>query len=462
MININNRSRRKFLADMAKLGVALPFAGQMLGQNAFAAPPGYDNILFMYIPNGVQPLHWNPSITGNISTSSELSFGLGALKDWHSNIIVLKNIYVDVQAGNGNDGGEGGGHTKAQAGCMTGNYDDDSIASIDHLIAEKLNNKGVLSVGVRTGNATAEADGKTFSLMVSKPRGVRNDSRPIPNNNPFDVATKLKARVTMTPPDPLQTKIYAAAMADMAELTANPLPAARQLKLEQHSAALTKLKNRVQEGTLNVNFDFTQTETFGLGDSLGAKPNKVELIAQFPALCKAHINNVVASFANGLYRVATLQMSTGNENSGRAIYNFEDCWAMANLAKAQGAGNHLADRGNEGDHASHGPSHFSNSCSFQGQTRWHGSMVAYALEQLKAAQILDKTLVVMFSEEGDHNHDLRYGGVLVAGGTGGGLQMGRVIDCGSRGGGGTRKLFGDIARWMNAPTTEGGWSGGII
>ena len=66
MININNRSRRKFLADMAKLGVALPFAGQMLGQNAFAAPPGYDNILFMYIPNGVQPLHWNPSITGNI------------------------------------------------------------------------------------------------------------------------------------------------------------------------------------------------------------------------------------------------------------------------------------------------------------------------------------------------------------------------------------------------------------
>lgn len=462
MITSNHPTRRKFLSDMAKLGLALPFAGQMLGQNAFAAGAGYKNVLFMYIPNGVQPKYWNPTITGAINTSSELSFGLGALKDWHSNIIVLKNIYVDIEAGNGNNGGEGGGHTKAQAGCLTGNYGDEVTPSIDHLIAEKLGDKGVLSLGVRTGNATVDADGKTYSLMVSKPRGVRNDSRPIPNNNPFDVATKLKSRISAAPVDPVQSKIYATAMADMAALSATQLSAVRQLKLDQHQAALAKLKNQQQEGVLNRDFDFSQTETFGLGDSLAAKPNKIELIAQFPALCKAHINNVVASFANGLYRVATLQISTGNENSGRAIYNFDDCWAMANLAKAQGAGVYLAPQNNEGDHASHGPSHNIDSCSFQGQVRWHGSMVAYALQQLQAAGILDDTLVVMFSEEGDHNHDLRFGGVLVAGGTGGGLQMGRVIDCGSQGGSGTHKLYGDIARWLGAPATEGPWSSGIL
>lgn len=449
MKDINNRSRRKFLSDMAKLGVALPFAGQMIGQNAFGAT-GYKNVLFIYTPNGVHPQHWNPAQTGAISGSNELSFGLGALKDWHSNIIVLKNIYVDIEGGGG---GDGGGHTNAQQGCFTGDRSNESAPSLDYLIAEKLG-KGVLSVGVRTGSEK--------SIMISKPRNVINAERPIPNNNPFDVATKLKSRVTAVPADPLQTKVYEAAMADMTALSAIKLADARQLKIDQHQAALAKLKDKQAEGTDKYPFDFSQTETLGLTESLGSKSNKLQLIAQFPELCKAQINNVAAAFANGLYHVATLQLSTGNENSGRAIYNFNECWEMSNLAKTRGAGAYLAPQGNEGDHASHGPSHNTDSCSFQGQTRWHGSMLAYALKQLKALEILDETLVVMFSEEGDHNHDLHYGGVIVAGGTGGGLSMGRVIDCGSSPGNGTHKLFGDIARLVGAPLSGGPWKSGII
>ncbi|HWV16189.1 MAG TPA: DUF1552 domain-containing protein, partial [Cellvibrio sp.] len=437
-----------------KAGVALPFAAQMIGQNAFAAG-GYKNVLFMYAPNGVHPTHWNPNFTGKISSSNELSFGLGSLKDWHNNIIVLKNIYIDIEGGGG---GDGGGHTNAQLGCLTGNHYDEAIPSIDHMIAEKLGNKGVLSVGVRTGNGM-EA-GK--SLMVSKPRNVGNSNRPIPNNNPFDVATKLKSRVTPTPPNPLQAKVFAAAAADMTALSGTKLADARQLKIDQHQAALAKLKDQQQEGTLNVNFDFSQKETLGLTESFSSKANKLELIAQFPELCKAQINNVVASFANGLYRVATLQMSTGNENMGRVVYNFEECWTMSQLAKSQNVGSYLADKGNEGDHMSHGPSHKLDSCSFQGQTRWHSSMMAYAMQQLKAAGILDETLVVLFSEEGDNNHDLQFGGIVVGGGAGAGLSMGRVIDCGSSKGNGTHKLFGDVARWAGAQTTEGPWKSGII
>lgn len=455
MKDINSHSRRKFLSNMAKLGVALPFASQMLGQKALAAA-GYKRVLFMYSPNGVHPVHWNPSFTGAISGSQELSFGLGSLKEWHSNIIVLKNIYVDIDGGSGGGGGEGGGHTNAQMGCLTGNFNDNNLPSIDNLIAEKLGNKGVLSVGVRTGNDKP--------LMVSKPRGFGNGDRPVPNNNPFDVATKLKARVTPVPADPLQTKVYAAAVADLEALSGTKLAADRQVKIAQHQAALAKLKDKVQEGTLpnGVDFDFTQTETLGLTESVGSKSNKAALIAQFPDLCRAQINNVVAAFGAGLYNVATLQMSTGNENSGRAIYTFDECWNMASLAKQQGAGSYLAPQSNEGDNASHGPSHNTDNCAFQGQTRWHSSMMAYAMKKLKENGLLDDTLVVLFSEEGDHNHDLRYGGIVVGGGTGGGLNMGRVIDCGSTGGSGTHRLFGDIAKLMGTTMTEGPWKSGII
>jgi len=460
MKDINNRSRRKFLADMAKVGVALPFAGQMFGQHAFAAGAGYKNVLFMYMPNGVHHEYWNPSITGTIpANSGELSFGLGSLKDWHQNIIVLKNIYIDIESGGG---GDGGGHTKAQAGCMTGDYSNEALPSIDYMISEKLGTKGVLNVGVRTGNGTASEAGQSFSLMVSKPRGVKNSDRPIPNNNPADVAAKLQARVSPTPVDPLKAKVYDAAIADMAVLSSTKLADDRQGKIDQHQAALTKLKNKQQEGVFKIPFDSSVSETISLTDSITSKSNKTDLIEQFPLLIKAQINNIVAAFANGLYNVATLQMSTGNENGGRAIYSFNDCWAMSQLAKDQGVGSYLAPRGNDGDHASHGPSHNTGSCSFQGQTRWHSSMMAYAMQQLSAQGLLDQTLVVLFSEEGDNNHDLRYGGIVVGGGTGGGLSFGRVIDCGSAAGSGTHKLFGDVARWMGAPMTEGPWKSGII
>lgn len=457
MTHIKTQTRRKFLKNMARAGAMLPFAGQMLSQNAFAAGSGYKNVLFIYHPNGIHYNHWLPQITGPINTTNELSFGLGALKQHHNNIIVFKNIYIDIEK---DGGGNGNGHTHAQLGCLTGDWGNDALPSIDHLIAEKLGNQGVLSLGVRTGNSTNE--GK--SLMVSKPRGVVNAERPIPNNNPFDVATKLSSRVAPPPADPLQGKIYAASIADMNALPKAQLIEGRQGKIKLHQDALLRLKDKQAEGVLNVPFNFDVKETLAAKDNVKGSANAKELFEQFPALCKAQIDNAVAAFANKLHRVATLQLSTGNENDGRVNYSFDECWDMTLLARERNAGNsfveRIADR-SHGDHASHSASHNVNSCSFQAQVRWHFSLVGYALEKLKSAGILDETLIVTISDEGDSDHELSRGGIVVAGGTGGGLSMGRVIDCGSAPGG-THKLFGDIARWLGASVNEGPWKSGII
>jgi hypothetical protein len=460
MFDINNSSRRKFILDMAKAGVLLPFAGQMFGQKAVAGT-AYKNILFLYQPNGVQANSWNPvQDTGAITTSGELSFGLGPLQPWHNNIIVFKNIHVDIESGGG---GDGGGHKDQVRGCLTGNHRDDGGASIDHLIAEKLGNKGVLSLGVRTGNDS--------QMKVSKPRNVGTKNRPTPNNNPFDVATKLKAKINPTAVDPLQQKVYAAVLADMATLSSETLIGDRQAKVEQHLVALKNLKDRQQQGTLNIDFDFSQKETLADGESILGKANARELFSQFPALCKAQINNIVAAFANGLHSVATLQLSVGDENTGLANYSFDECWDAVQAARAQIPNATIVGNRWDNEHASHGASHRVDWCQAHAQVRWHSSILAYTLQQLKDKGILDETLVVTISDEGDGaEHNLAKGSIVLAGGANNGLQMGRVINCGngnqdSRFNGfnkGTHQLFGDIAKLLGAMPSEGSWKNGII
>lgn len=453
MKDINNFSRRKFITNMAKAGAMLPFAGQMLGQNAFAAG-GYTNILFLYHPNGVQPSSWNPTVTGDISNfGNELSFGLGSLKDWHKNLIVFKNICIDIE--NPDGGGDGGGHKDPMKGCMTGDrYASTGSASIDHLIAEKLG-QSVLSLGVRTGSSSI--------MKASKPRNVDNDNRPTPNSNPFDVATKLKARLAPTPVDPLQGKVYDTAIAEAEALltSASGLSVARKNKIEQHRDALIAMKNKAQEGTGDATFGFVK-EPLADGQSIsGTQDQKIALFSQFPALCKAQIDNVVGAFKTGLNRVATLQLATGDENGGFANYCFDECWDMVQLAKSRGVGTSTHERWYN-EHSSHTASHNPGWHQTHAQVRWHMSLVDYTLKKLSENGILDKTLVVTISDEGDGaTHDLYKGSIVLAGGTGGGLSMGKVIDCNGVAGSGTYKLFGDIAKLMNV-TVGGPWKSGII
>lgn len=446
MVDIKSNSRRSFLKDMAKASVLLPFAGQLISQEAFAAAAGYKNILFFYTPNGQHPEYWNPKQgTGPITTTEELSFPLGSLKEWHNNIIVLKNIWIDIDEQK--NAGAGGGHSNAILGCLTCNHN----VSIDHLIAEKLDQKagtknGVLNVGVRTGTNSGD--------MISKPRGAE---RKTPENNPFELATKLQSRLSREPVDPLQTSVYAAVMSDMAAIANDKLGAERQGKIDQHQAALERLKNKQQEGNLRgVPFDFDTKETF----SGSPASNDYAAWNEIPKLCRSQINNIVAAFANELHSVATLQISIGGENPQRMLYNFDECWDMV-LQARRGAGSGTQGRDDKTFQASHEPSHNNGHYSFQAQSRWHNSLLAYTLNKLKALNILDETLIVMFSEEGGNNHTLDDGSMILAGGTGGGLlKMGRVIDCGKNTG--SRELFGDIAKLMGAPATEGPWRTGVV
>jgi hypothetical protein len=460
MNSITNHSRRKFLMNLAKAGSLLPFAGHLLGQNVFAQNGGAKRVLFLYHPNGVPPVSWNPAdgVTSIASSTQELSFCLGPLAPWHSKIIVLKNIFIDIESGGG---GNGGGHTNAQQGVLTGNYHiNSSSASIDHLIAKRLNelNPGarqdVLSLGVRNGS-----DRHT---VISKPFNESSDSRSIPNNNPRDVAQKLSAKVTAEPISDYQKRIYDAVLSDFDDLASAALDGVRKEKINQHLIALQRLKDRASVGLGNIPFNLNAIEDTATGSL------SVEKKWEFPLLAKAQMDNIVAAFANGLHRVATLQLAAGNEHSNWTNFAFEECWQLNMLAKERMPNLHLTPREPSGEHATHGPSHNFGNTPAHAQTRWYNTFLAYTLNQLNEAGILDDTLVVMFAETGDSSaHNNSQGSIIVAGGAGGSLPMGRVINCGTgqvdHRTQGTHQLFGDIARLMGVTgLQESYWTGGVI
>ncbi len=446
MLDLHNRSRRKFLMNLAKTGAILPFASQLMGQKAFAAGTA-KNVLFLYKPNGFVPTGWNPAQgSGSISGTNELSFALAPLKKWNSKLIVLKNIVISTRP----DGsGSGGGHADGLKGCLTGDMDNGNAASIDHMIAARLKQLNsaapgdVLSLGVRTGEDKIK--------VLSQPLNS-GGSRPIPDNNPRAVMERLKSKMNVVPLDPLEKSIYDALLTDFDDLSSAMLESTRKNKIDEHKNALTRLRDRVNFGSGQYTFN-ENTEA----DTTQNKTPTAEQKLRFPHLCRAQVDNVVGAFANGLHRVATLQLAAGDEHPGYVDYFFDECLATNKLAVEQLGKSPVNDFNR---HYGHTASHLDGEAANHGQSRWHYNIMAYALEQLEAQGILDETLVVMFSEVGDHQHVGSNGSMVVAGGANGGLTMGRIIDCNHSGN--TLQLYGDIARVMGATNIGGPWRSGLI
>lgn len=457
MTTLNNNSRRKFLMNLARTGALLPFAGQLIGTNAFAQTAGAKRVLFLYYPNGVVPYTWRPTQdSGAITNGTELSFGLGPLKDYHNKMIVLKNCTLDIGPG-------AGAHKNDMRGILTGNNEiSNGSASIDHLIAEKLGNLGVLNLGVRNGTDS--------SMMISKARNRSTMDRDLPNNDPKVVSQNLASRVGGGGITDLQRRMYETILTDFDNLASASLDSVRKSKIDEHAAALRNLKDQAGVGACG----FTTTTVTDSSYLSTGQLTQTEW-QLFPSLCRAQVDNIVGAFSCGLHKVATLQLSKGDENGNLVNYSYDECWAMSQLAVTQGI------RATEGggivsnptrwynEHSSHSASHSPGNAPHSAQVRWYHSLLAYTLQQLNAKGILDDTLVVMTSEVGDGSqHGGAAGSVIVAGGAGGTLQMGRVIKCGDGMNNGqrtfgTHQLFGDVARYLGATgLQESYWTGGVI
>lgn len=457
------QSRRKFLLRMAQAGILLPVAGSLLGQRVLAQSGGAKRVLFLYYPNGVVPFNWRPEQgPGTIDSSQELSFGLGPLAPWHSRLIVLQNLTLDIGQG-------AGAHYYDMRGILTGNNQiSRESASIDHLIAEQLGSEGALNLGVRTGS---RAD-----IMISKPRGYDTDARPIPNNDPADAAQKLAVGIQGSSDggnaSGEKQAFYEAILNDFDSLADVTLENARRDKLTLHENALKRLRDLSGNLVGECGFNTNVMSDPHYASSGQLTPTEWQM---FPHLARAQIDNIVGAFSCGLHRVATLQLSKGDENGNLVNYSYDECWQMAQDAISQGV-QHGDGSGPVGpiirwynEFSSHSASHRPGDAPHTAQVRWYHSLLAYTLQKLDSKGLLDDTLVVMFSEVGDGSrHGGAAGAVTLAGGAGDALQMGRIINCGDGINNGqrihgTHQLFGDIARYLGVSSLpESHWTEGVV
>lgn len=447
---MNKSNRRDFIKHVARAGMLVPFAGHLMGRSAFAAGLA-KRVVFLYYPNGYPVIGgtntWQPNQgSGSIKgTSSALSFCLDPIKQWHDNVVVCKNMYVT--------GSPAGGHDEASQNCMMGKSGaDDSEATVDHVLASKLG-CDVAMLGVRTGTAADH--------MVSKPYGASNKSRPIPQNDPKSAADFLFSNLSSDDSNntdaTLRTAMLDTIMTDLDALQNLNLKGMAQTKADKHVAAVERLKSQVNQTIGSCDLVKT-TVTDPYKD--GATAADYEHWRVIDNIAKAQIDNVVGALACNVTKVATLQMMRGGENPNLANYCFDACWNHIQEASNSGLGG--VDQRWWNEHSSHTASHKPGT-SHAGQARWYVELFAYMLEQLKAKGILDDTLVVMMSEVGDGNlHGPTHGGVLVGGGAGGGLEMGRIVDCAN--GKSTQQLFVDLGSLTgsNLQGTNGWGSGGIL
>ncbi len=112
-------SRRRFLRGLGTL-IALPAMESLAPVRAFAAPAKAAvsrfpvRMAFIYSPNGRNMTEWTPSKTG---TDYELSRSLKPLEAVKNNIHVISGLKHDKAAANGDGGGD---HARANATFLTG------------------------------------------------------------------------------------------------------------------------------------------------------------------------------------------------------------------------------------------------------------------------------------------------------------------------------------------------------
>lgn len=444
----NKATRRDFLRYTAAAGTLIPMANMFLGHRAYAQG-SIKRVIFFYYPNGMVKEQWQPNQgNGTISNGSSLSFSLDPLKNHHDKVIVCKNIRLA--------GIPTGGHVEPAQNILAtkGGLGNDE-ATVDQVLGNRLTPNGrvkVANVGVRTGR-----DGQ---YMVSKPYGVGNTERPVPNNDPKAASDYLFANLNNdnnTGGSQLRQDVLDAVLADINQLKGLNLQGVSADKVEENERALQQVQNSIEQVIGNCNLEMSRTQVTDPWSNEGSTADNYGHWQHIPAVAHAQIENAVGALACGVSNVATVQMMRGDENVSLANYSFDGCWNHIEEAYRVMGGTPVTRWYNE--HSSHTASH-QVFPSHAGQARWYVEQFAHLLDRLENYGILNDTLAVMISEVGDGNdHGDMNGGVIVGGG-GNALNLGRVVDCNNSLW--TSQLFSDIGSLVGQDLSGLYGGGGVI
>ncbi len=408
-------NRRALLGSFGLASFGL--ASGLFGKAALASGGGARRILFFYFPDGVP----GPSASGEASkwhcTGSGSSFSLGPLLEplspWKERCLFFNGLSMG-----GTDAGSHPGGAKKLLTAADGGYNE----SIDQYLARTVGSSSPwrhLYLGVHATLSGASGD-KHITYPTAGTSMTPEDDPRRAFERLFGAGLPETSEGESTA-DPVEVNVIDGMLADMARVQGR-LGSAEAEKLAVHLAALRELEARIK-GTSSGGSTATCEEP---GLSLGISDSDLTDPAGFPRVLAAQSELAVLALACGLTKVVTLQNS---------IHTSE-------LIMSRFEGTEMYDPGY--DMRSHQASHYGSShnpesreyAAFFQQRKWWVEQFANILERMDAipeegGSMLDYSLVVLCTEVCDGNNHLHDNmPFVVAGGGGGAIEQGRLIEAG--------------------------------
>lgn len=433
-------SRRRLLQG----ALTLPLAG-LFARTAAAGPtPAVaKRLIVFYFPDGV------PAPAGEASrfhaTGGETSFtlaeSLAPLAARKGSCIFLRGLSM----GPADAGSHPGGAKKLLTGVDGGGGE-----SIDRYLARTLGGSAPFRhvyLGAMATHNNASGD-----KFVSYP--AAGTTVP-PEDDPKAAFGRLFGGATgpeptgKSGPDAVDVSVIDAVLDDMNDLRGR-IGTVEKAKLDLHVEALRDVERRIKGLGGEVLPSCNQT----LGSVGAIDGTRLYDPAQFPDVLRAQLDLMVQAMACGLTKVGVVQASQHTSE----------------LVMSRFAGTPLYQPNY--DMRSHQASHYGQSSdpkfgAYVQQRTWFVAQLAYLLDALAArpdgaGTMLDTSLVLFCSEVSDgntHSHDDMP--FIVAGGAGGALRTGRLLDYGGRR---HADLLGTIARAMGdtSVTTFGQGGQGLL
>lgn len=410
--------RRSFLKALGTAAMALPVAHLLRARRARAfTPAAARRVIFYYFPDGIpepdgEPSRWHMS---GSDTNFTLTPTLTPLQPFAQQCIFFNNLSM----GPTDAGSHPGGAKKLLTATDGGNGE-----SFDRYLARTVGSDTPFD-HVYLG-AMANQNNASGDKFISYPAA---DTTVAPEDDPVRAFNRLfgggMGGMGGAPdggaPSGDDKSVLDTDLADLQELQAQ-LGTVEKSKLDLHLEALRDLEKRLAGGGPVGGTGCSAGAPASLG---GIDETALYDPGNFPAILQAQMDLMVNAMACGLTRVGVIQASQHTSD----------------LIMSRFANTELYTPGY--DMRSHQASHYGQSSdpkftTYVEQVRWFVAELAYLLDALKQrpegdGTMLDYSMVFVCSEISDgntHKHDNMP--FLLAGGGGGALRTGRILDNGYR------------------------------
>ncbi len=391
-------ARRQFLATLGALGLALPMAQVLREQEASAAEPPL-RLFIIQTPQGTVHPSWTPRAGFDIAYPGSILAPLAAYKD---KMIVLDGLDFKVAYEHGLPVG---GHECGMVTCLTGSRvrgTDGGLPeseSVDQAIARHIGNgtkiRSVELLGWKQFSGTTAVNHMSFG---------QGGTRIPMERDPLALYQRLFGDIASGASDEERARAIARKRSLVDFLKGDATRLERRLvgperaKLEQHISALRDIESR-----LGSVISCTKP-------AAPTSPGSLDSIELSEQLVKLHLDIMVQAFACDLTRVGTMVVN------------------LPSMPWLDGIG--YTDIHNDFAHNVDG-SESARQAMVKIHT-WYAGLIARFIGQLAAVQetggsLLDRTLVVWINELGTGSHSLFRVPVVMIGGAGGKLAMGRHI-----------------------------------